>query len=92
MRRITIDFIQDPNAGRAGRFLVFINSAPDPTAAPAENTICNMVLPAVKTLVLKLMPTPTGIGTGKTLEESRAQAEIQADIYEAGEKEENGKS
>jgi hypothetical protein len=86
MRRITIDFIQDDDAGAKGRFLMFINSEKDPTAKPFENQMCDMLLPAVKALVFKIMPTPTGIGTGATLEESRIMADLEADITEAGNK------
>ena len=93
MRRITIDFVQDANAGKAGRFMVFINSEKDPKATSHENTICEMILPVVKAVVLKVMPAPTGIGHGKTMEESRVAADIMADIAEAGgkpEEEQNG--
>lgn len=95
MRRITIDFIQDDNAGAKGRFLMFISSEKDSKAKPIENTMCDMVLPAVKALIVKIMPPPTGIGTGATLEESRIMADLEADITEAAnqpEKEENEKS
>lgn len=84
MRRITIDFIQDDKAGAKGRFLMFISSEKDPRATETENSICDMVLPVVKALVVKIMPKPTGIGTGATLEESRIMADLEADITEAG--------
>lgn len=96
MRRITIDFIEDDKAGAKGRFLMFISSEKDSAASHSENMICDMVLPVVKALVLKIMPTPTGIGTGATLEESRIMADLEADITEAGNKsgkeDPNGKS
>jgi hypothetical protein len=96
MRRIIIDFIQDDKAGAKGRFLMYVSSEKDPTATHSENIICDMMLPVVKGLVLKIMPTPTGIGTGDTLEESRIMADLEADITEAGnppkKEDPNGKS